>query len=255
VGNYCSDSGTSINPSANSGSASGYIRVLIDLTTNQVQKNIQPPITWSRSISGGVLRSETYDWSGLQAYSATDRLVNSGIYNNVTTYSSSAPFVTFTGSSDMRTLYKTSRACNIGVGERVLQTDGLIAYFAIYVSTDQGETLLNASAGENTNRFVYTATTSLGSGMRFFDILDSGLNFVEASSPGSIGSFVPPVPSTTLYQIERKTSPQQVTVQKLGFDFTVQGSVQVSVYPPDINQGATSNYGTVLAASYAESQT
>jgi hypothetical protein len=42
-----------------------------------------------------------------------------------------------------------------------------------------------------------------------------------------------------------------VTVWRLRFDFTVIDSAPVNVFPPDINRNETTNFGAVLAASYA----
>jgi hypothetical protein len=154
----------------------------------------------------------------------------------------------------MRYVYRTSPSGSTGIGDRAIEETAGDERGYLFVSTSLGETLIIQPPYTDQsfligNRFSTSFSTAWdGSGNYFSDILETGINYIEYKAASTTA--VPPIPVTTLSQIERKTSQQQVTIQQLRLDFTVQSSVVVNVYQPDINAAETSNYGTVLAASY-----
>lgn len=260
IANYCSDSGTSIDPlpggRPSSASGRGYIRALLDLgkTPVEIRKFVHPSIFGTRGGTEGVPGPDSIIWTGLQVFSAWDRLTSSDI-SSTTTYGPTA----FSGFSSTRYVYKTSPSGDVGVGETFVEgmPAGSNTQGYSFVSTDAGEVLFRGSYSVGDvlpnevpgNRFSSSFTVfPYDSYFPFVDATEDGFNYIETFPASS--SAIPPIPSTTLYRIERAQDIKEVTVQQLGLDFTVQGSIEVEVFPPDINAGATSNFGTVLCASF-----
>ncbi|MGC8711056.1 MAG: hypothetical protein ACP5RH_01565 [Leptodesmis sp.] len=245
------------------------IRFVIDLrsTSTTIQKNIHPTETAVRSILAGPLGTQPEDWTdkwlGLTVAASMLRTATSQIDE----YLRLQAFPYRTSNSITRHVYRTNENGDVALGE-MLRISKSTAPGSVYSSPDNGyfiyvndplnEVLYRVTdldGNTTTNRFLGSISqypTLSTTGIQFLDVADTGLNWIEHQQANASATPTP-IPSTTLFRIERATAVKQVTVWQMDFAFNLQGSVDIDVYPPNINQGATSNFGTVLAASYGES--
>ena len=247
IGSYARDSATVQNLASvgtpSNGSIVGNISYKINLlNSDPPSKTVHPTMTFSRT-AGGI----SNQWAGLTVYKSFNSTTSSSF-----SYSTD-PVVTSSHVSQV--VYRTSSNGAIAIREQLTESN-VAFFFKIYLWDGTTDTEFNVTAGLYTNRFVSDISSQAGgvagTGSKFIDITQSGINYIEFLSQSA--TIQPPTSTPrspdTLFQIERATASKRVTVFLLGFNFEPVSQTPVTVFPPNINQGETSNYGTVLAASY-----
>jgi len=273
IGNYIGDRNTSSTPIADSGANAGETRVgivtnaircVIDLTKKpvKVEKFVHPTSTYNYTnvdTIGSIGKLTTiYDfkWPESNVYANLLTTAKSSFnyyYDSFIAIGTDQPYFD-RFYSESRYVYRINAEGRVAVGETGkrkggnLNSDGFLNYH-IYVNDSINESLYQVGAGISSNRFARSCSTGASQiGSCFIDVTRVGFNAIEYQQ--SSNTVTPPIPLTTIYQIEKATKKTRVTVRVLDLKFNLKRSFDVTVYPPDINKQETSNFGTVLAASY-----
>lgn len=263
IANYAIDANTSYVPfpggTPSSGSVTGAFRMMIDLQQSPVvvEKVFHPVGAANRSLTSSSVLLYQSNWEGLTVFASALNTAASSFKQN----QEEIALPKVDNYFESRLVYKVNQSGDVGLGEvakeKVFDPSGSLRVanenHYLYVNNPSGENLyfiqdVFNTATTTTNRFILETSGLPGSMARFADITPAGFSFIETQQANLTTN--PPIPSTSLYQIERSPSIKRVTVQILDFQFERQRSVTVQVHPPDINQGTTSNFGTILAASY-----
>lgn len=247
--NYCQDANTVESPlgAGQDGTATttGNLMMLISLNApnpqDKVKKTLLPVQTASKS-------GDNYSdrWLSIPAFGSLQHFSTSFLTGDRIGGVQS-------GDSDMRYLLKASESGRIGISETQTENENL--YVVVNNNGSESRFIVQGTEGGfegiTESRFIaaFSSVQSTG-GWYFCDLIEESIAYIERS-PANQNAKPVPIPDTNLYQIERSREVKEVTVQILDLKFEVQGDITVSVFPPDINQGETSNFGTVVAASYA----
>lgn len=262
--NYGGDSNTSLNnvtgTNPATGSASGRIRFIVDLrkiSAPFIQKYIHSTESYVRTFypgPGGVtIIDRSYQWAGLEVFASQSSTAPSYLTSSTV----GAAFPVITCNTNTRVVYRVSQNGSLGFGEIFYaNTEAPPDGYYLYVKDVSNDNIylvlgnsFSGSGGVTDNRFIASLSQNAALQQdKYCDFSRTGFNFIETQPPDP--NATPPIPQTTLYRIERSRTKKRVTVQLLNLQLKKRSSRTVAVYPPDINKTETSNFGTVLAASY-----